>query len=79
MSAVIGLDAAGPFIRAADIELEALRVEVEGVIEGRTIPNGTVDVFPVAPTVVHAPPVWTDEALYVGSEKFVWSMFLRKH
>jgi hypothetical protein len=53
--AEIGLAAAGPFVQTAD-RPEALRVEVEEDIEGRTAPNGAADVFPVAPTVVHAPP-----------------------
>jgi len=53
--AEIGLAAVGPFVQTAD-RPEALRVEVEEVIEGRTAPNGAADVFPVAPTVVHAPP-----------------------
>lgn len=56
LGAEIGLDAVGPFVRAADIDTDVVRVEVEGVINGRTRPNGAVVVFPVAPTVIHAPP-----------------------
>lgn len=57
LGAEIGLDAVGPLVRTVEIELAELRVEVEGVIIGRTAPIGVADVFPVVPTVVHALPL----------------------
>jgi hypothetical protein len=78
LGAEISLDAVGPLVRTVD-KLAELGVEVEGVIIGRTAPVGVADIFPVAPTVVHAPPlVWTDNVLYSGSEKFAWLMTFAK-
>jgi len=51
-----GRDPAGPLVQTEEGDPAALRVEVEGVIAARTVDGIEADAFPVAPTVVQAPP-----------------------
>jgi hypothetical protein len=76
----VGLDAAGPLVRTTDNDPEEIGADGEGAIERRTAPDDAADVFPVAPTVVHAPPPGaTVKVLYLRSEQFGQRIISRRY